>query len=231
MCTDGEPITIEAPFGFDSYSWFKIEDQGIQEVGTAQQVSIADGGTYSLEVGSAYESNGEQKSCYTSLDFFVVPSNRAVYEEIRIDDFSRNNSITVMASGDGAYEYSLDGVSYQDDPLFENVVAGFYTLFTRDKNGCGISEEDIAVVGFPKFFTPNGDGRNDTWQLIGASDDLAQGNITIYDRYGKLLKQMGAVGNGWDGTLNGDPLPASDYWFRVFIDGGKQFAGHFTLKR
>lgn len=231
VCTDGEPITIEAPLGFDSYSWFKIEDQGIQEVGTAQQVSIADGGTYSLEVGSAYESNGEQKSCYTSLDFFVVPSNRAVYEEIRIDDFSKNNSITVMASGDGAYEYSLDGVSYQDDPLFEDVVAGFYTLFTRDKNGCGISEEDIAVVGFPKFFTPNGDGRNDTWQLIGASDDLAQGNITIYDRYGKLLKQMGAVGHGWDGTLNGDPLPASDYWFRVFIDGGKQFAGHFTLKR
>lgn len=231
VCTDGAPLQIEAPLGFDTYIWYDTNGQTFQQIGTTQQVLISDAGNYSLEVGVNHQSGGQTITCYASVDFEVSPSNRAIYEEISITDFSETNSIAVIVSGDGDYEYSLDGLVFQDTALFQDISPGFYTVFTRDKKGCGITEEETAVVGFPKFFTPNGDGANDTWQLIGANSDLIQGNVTIYDRYGKLLKQIAVADSGWDGTINGAPLPASDYWFRVSVEGRKQFKGHFALKR
>ena len=231
VCTDGEPLQIDAPLGFDTYTWYDLNSQSIQEIGNAQQVSIANAGSFSLEVAMNYQSGDQITTCSTIIDFEISPSNRAVFEEITITDFSEINAIAVLTSGDGDYEYSLDGITYQDDTVFNDVAPGFYTVYVRDKKGCGISQEETAVVGFPKFFTPNGDGSNDTWQLIGANSELIQGNITIYDRYGKLLKQIGVADSGWDGSINGDPLPASDYWFRVSVEGRKQFKGHFALKR
>ena len=137
----------------------------------------------------------------------------------------------MSVSGDGDYEFSIDNENYQDEPLFENLDAGFYTVYVRDKNGCGITEEEIALIGFPKFFTPNGDGAHENWQIIGAAEGLLTATVTIYDRYGKLLRQFDTADLGWDGTMNGRQLPASDYWFKVDFLDGKQFKGHFTLKR
>ena len=71
----------------------------------------------------------------------------------------------ILVSGDGDYEFSLDGLAYQDSNTFTNVPPGIISVFIQDKNNCGITEELISVVGFPKFFTPNGDGVNDFWQL------------------------------------------------------------------
>lgn len=231
VCTDGEPLLIDASFGFDFYTWYEINGQTTQEIGNTQQVLISDAGSYSLEVGMQYQSGNQIIICSTNIDFEVNPSNRAIFDEITITDFSQTNAIAILVSGDGDYEYSIDGLVYQDDTLFDDISPGFYTVYARDKKGCGISEEETAVVGFPKFFTPNGDGSNDTWQLIGANSELNQGNISIYDRYGKLLKQITVTDSGWDGSLNGAPLPASDYWFRVSVEGRKQFKGHFALKR
>jgi gliding motility-associated-like protein len=101
----------------------------------------------------------------------------------------------------------------------------------RDINGCGSTEEDISVIGFPKFFTPNGDGRNDTWQIIGGDMNADERAIHIYDRYGKLVKEISTNTEGWDGSMNGQTLPSADYWFRFTLDNGKEFKGHFTLKR
>lgn len=231
VCTDGESLQIDAPLGFDTYKWYSINTQTIQEIANTKQVLISGAGSYSLEVGTSYQSGSQIITCTTSVDFEVTPSNRAIFQEIKITDFSKINAIAILVSGDGDYEYSLDGLVYQDDTLFEDIAPGFYTIYARDKKGCGISEEETAVVGFPKFFTPNGDGSNDTWQLIGANSELNQGNITIYDRYGKLLKQITVSDSGWDGLLNGTPLPASDYWFSVSVEGRKQFKGHFALMR
>jgi len=68
--------------------------------------------------------------------------------------------------------------------------------------------------------------------MIANGDPTAK--IYIFDRFGKLLKQISPLGPGWDGTFNGNPLPSSDYWFRVEYkenDTQKEFRGHFTLKR
>ena len=58
--------------------------------------------------------------------------------------------------------------------------------------------------------------------------------ITIFDRYGKLIKQISPQGAGWDGIYNGKLLPSTDYWFKVIYQEygtPKEFKAHFTLKR
>ena len=114
--------------------------------------------------------------------------------------------------------------------------AGSHTIYVNDKNLCGIAELEVFILGFPKFFTPNNDGNNDTWQVKGLGTDFANSSIVnIFDRYGKLIKQLNAKNGFWDGTFNGQPLVGSDYWFvaeLIEITGDiKTYRGHFSLVR
>ncbi|NOY46920.1 MAG: T9SS type B sorting domain-containing protein, partial [Chlorobi bacterium] len=147
-----------------------------------------------------------QNGCSSVREITVSPSNIATFENIEVIDVSSNNTITVLVSGEGDYEYALNNISgpYQDSNFFENVPSGLHTIFVRDKNNCGIVNEIVSVIGFPKFFTPNGDGYNDTWQVYGVNvASQFESVIYIFDRYGKLLKQLSPQSLGWDGTFNG----------------------------
>ncbi|NJM78616.1 MAG: T9SS type B sorting domain-containing protein [Flavobacterium sp.] len=93
--------------------------------------------------------------------------------------------------------------------------------------------KEIEVIDYPKFFTPNGDGFNDTWNIFGLSS-IPNTKIFIFDRYGKLIKQISPAGLGWDGSFNGEQLPSTDYWFTVEYEENQQakvFKAHFALKR
>ncbi|WP_370003284.1 T9SS type B sorting domain-containing protein, partial [Winogradskyella sp.] len=172
--------------------------------------------------------------CFKDRTITVLPSNIATVTDVEIVDASQNNTITVIVSGEGDYEYALDDVSgpYQDSNMFENVQPGLYTVYVRDRNNCGITEELVSVIGFPKFFTPNDDDKNDFWQVKGINNFFqANSTIFIFDRYGKLLKELDPLGPGWDGTYNGAKMPTSDYWFKVKLQDGRTFTSHFTLKR
>jgi gliding motility-associated-like protein len=156
--------------------------------------------------------------------------------DIKVVDNSDNNSITINTANleAGDYEFALDDQFsfYQNEPYFKNVKAGIHTLYIRDRSNCDIKFIDISVIGYPKYFTPNGDGINDFWHIGGVNGQFqTNSDIFIYDRYGKLLKQLTAISNGWDGTFNGSMLPSDDYWFRVKFQDGREFKGHFALKR
>lgn len=147
------------------------------------------------------------------------------------------NDIQFNVLGDSDYEYAINGGEFQDDPIFLDVPPGVNTVIINDKNGCGTTEPiEFLVVGYPKFFTPNGDGMHETWNILGI-ETLESPSVFVFDRYGKLLAQLNATG-GWDGNFNGRPMPSSDYWFR--FEYGEQDNGalvaktrktHFTLKR
>jgi gliding motility-associated-like protein len=93
---------------------------------------------------------------------------------------------------------------------------GNYTLAVRDKSYCGIAYLNIVILAFPKFFTPNDDGYNDTWKVLGNDTNNIQiAVIYIFDRFGKLVEEVDLNGEGWDGFYNGERLPASDYWYLV----------------
>ena len=149
--------------------------------------------------------------------------------------FEIDNTITVNATPISPdYLYSIDGNYWQESNVFTNIPEGEYTITVLNKFGCGEEKStSIVVADFPKFFTPNGDGYHDTWNIKGTK---ALDNVVIYifDRYGKLLKEIDPNGIGWDGTFNGNPSPSTDYWFKLIYTKDnvtKEFSSHFALKR
>lgn len=231
-CLNSFPETItldsgnlDSNWGNYTYLWSNGE--------TTESIEVNQPGDYTVTISNA-------SNCDQSRTITVEASNIATIEDIVVVDgsLSFNNTVTVNVSGEGIYEYALFNdlgayVYYQDSPTFENVVPGFYTVQVRDvKNFCGIVDQLISVVGFPRFFTPNNDGYRDTWQVYGISEQFqSNSKILIYDRFGKLLKQLDPLGTGWDGTFNGQALPNNDYWFAVTLQDGRVYKSHFTLKR
>lgn len=145
-----------------------------------------------------------------------------------------NIEITVER-GYGEYEYKLDDGEYQLDNIFKDVEVGKHYVYVRGVGSdCGEAIVEVTVVKYPKYFTPNQDGYNDTWNITSLQDH-PEAKINIYDRYGKLIKQILPSSSGWNGLYNGRDLPSDDYWFKVWYedeeDGLVEFAAHFTLKR
>jgi gliding motility-associated-like protein len=187
-----------------------------------------------LVAGSyVFTPNDGQCAVEQTIQTTIYEASLASVEWTVTDAFSDNQMITVLASGAGNYLYQLNYGPQQQSNVFEHVPSGVHTITVYDANGCAdpITEEDVLVVNYPHFFTPNGDGRNDMWNIAGLRSDA---QIFIFDRFGKLLKQLGAESAGWDGTSLGTQLPSSDYWFKVIYDENgvtRQFNAHFTLTR
>ena len=183
-------------------------------------------GTYSVTVTNYF-------GCENSVSVEVFPSNIATITDIKIRDFSgKSNSIEIIVEGEGDYEYALDTYSsYQDSNVFTGLLNKYYTVYVRDKRGCGVVSKEILILDYPRYFTPNSDSHNDYWQIIGMNE-FPEAKIYIFDRFGKLLKQISPISKGWDGTnQKGKPLPSNDYWFTIDIENRPQYRGHFTLKR
>ena len=217
---DNNTSTIDAGAGFDSYLW--------SNGATTQSITISDPGAFSVTVTNNYATI----SCSTTKNFTVKKSNKATITSIETKDWTDNeNIITVIATGNGVYEYSIDGENYQENNQFTGLTSGKYTVYVIDKNGCGTTPPyDVYLLMFPKFFTPNGDGYNDTWKIKFSDIELGL-SIKIYDRYGKLIKTLVTNNDSWNGTFNGAELPSTDYWFVVTRANGLEYKGHFSLKR
>lgn len=175
------------------------------------------------------------------IEFFTTPilelDNEVTMLDNNLSIDPDQNNIEFNVDGNGSYEYAINNGEFQDSPIFNDVPPGMNTVIINDKNGCGTTEPiEFLVVGYPKFFTPNGDFINDTWNVQGIAE-LDNPVVSIFDRYGKFLRQLNAAST-WDGTFNGRPMPSSDYWFRFDYEEeensllvAKTRKTHFTLKR
>ena len=239
ICSTSSDLTIEGPEGFNTYKWYKIEG-GVEELQfEGREFSVNQIGDYMLEATIDYTNNGQTASCQSSAFFSVEQSETATINDIRIEGNTLVNTIEIIVSGNGDYEYSVDGTTFQDSNFFADIPSGETTVYVNDKNGCGIAEEtidielDMDLFGFPKFFTPNADGTNDFWNYMPppTGDDIDLKTIYIYNRYGNLLAQIDPDSPGWDGRANGRRLPSTDYWFRALTNNQEEIRGHFALKR
>lgn len=214
---DGDSTTLTVGANYAQYLWNTGD--------TTNTITVSLSGEYSVQV---FNANG----CSAIKKFYVSPSGVALITNVKIEDFSGNaNSVLVEYSGSGNYEFSIDGIYFQENPLFTGVAAGEYQVLVNDKNGCGLSLPfTVYVLDYPRFFTPNGDGFNDVW-VIKNLNLLPKSTVAIFDRYGKLLKQLTTESTEWNGTLSGAILPADDYWFSIIFEDGKTIKGHFSLKR
>ena len=218
---ENESLILNAGSGFTSYEWNTNPPQ------FTQQITVNSGGIYEVTVTNAL-------NCSKTKTFTIEASGIGTIEEIVINDFQENNSATIEISPTslGDYEYSLDGINYQNSNVFSNLLAGEYTVYVQDKKGCGITLETFYILDYPRYFTPNNDGYNDNWNIKNLERrGLENSLITIYDRYGKLLKQLIGNSSGWNGTFNNEVLPAADYWFTIELTNGKTVKGHFSLIR
>lgn len=208
---------------FYQYQWSTGE--------TTSKLTIYKPGIYNVTITN-------QAGCSSIKTFVVTASDVAIVHDIIVNDMRDNNAITVIARPpDGVettYVYSLDSPAgpFEDSNHFEGVSSGIHTIYIKDTKGCGISAHEATVLATPKFFTPNGDGVNDTWNIIGVNTNFyPNSKIYIFDRYGKLIADVDPKGNGWDGIFEGRQLPATDYWFVVQLDNGRVIKGHFSLIR
>ncbi|MDI6048663.1 T9SS type B sorting domain-containing protein [Flavobacterium sp. XS2P24] len=208
------------------YVWSK--DGNVLTSETAPTLQVNAEGTYTVEVTNSY-------GCSRIKTINVMVSDAAHIESIDIADLTDINTVTINVTGKGEYEFSIDDPNgfWQDSNFFNNVPLGIHDVYVNDKNGCGIVSQTIAIIGAPKFFTPNNDGYNDYWSVKGINQTFNSKSILyIFDRYGKLIKQwVPLLDQGWDGTFNGTPLPADDYWFTLKLEDGRETKGHFSLKR
>jgi len=222
ICNLEPSIYLTIDSNFNSYEWY-YEDGTL--ISSSHNAEITNEGSYNLTVTQV--ENGI--ICENSFLFTLI---RSVLPEIQQVNYGElgNNFIEIIALGDGNFEYSIDGINYQDNNYFPNIQGGCYTVFVRDKEGCGEDSEVVSVIDYPKFFTPNNDGYNDYWQIKGIKK-YPNSNIFIFNRYGQLLKKLSASSLGWDGTYNEKKMFSNDYWFKVDLGNGTVFTGHFSLKR
>jgi len=219
-----------------TFEWLLNGNSIASETGAA--ITPTAGGTYTVVVTNS------MTLCNASASTIVnVSEPPALSAEILTPAFSEQNDILVTVTNPGVnsdYEFSIDGGTWETGDTntsitFADVSVGEHTITVRDVLGCGESSITIMAIDYPLYFTPNNDGYNDTWNIIGLQNQ-PDAKIYVFDRFGKLLKQLSPTGNGWDGTFNGNPMPATDYWFtleyREPLDNTtKNFRAHFSLKR
>ncbi|MCI2227884.1 T9SS type B sorting domain-containing protein [Polaribacter sp. MSW13] len=234
ICLNNLPLTLEAenPGAIYDYQW--TDDTG-NPLGNASTLNVTTGGKYIVTA-----SDQSPDGCSRTRTIIVKESNIAVLEEsfITIIDESNNigsqDNISIYINtidndlGPGDYQFAIfnndnnvriPSIGFQDQPLFENLEGGIYTIIVNDKNGCAPDTTLlVSVIQFPKFFTPNGDGTNDTWLVKGANQTFyPNAKINIFNRFGKLVAQIPIDSQGWNGAYGGKILPSDDYWYDITL--------------
>lgn len=186
---------------------------------TTQQIYVEDASNYTVTVTTA-------AGCSASKTFTTYHYETPVITNITSED----DKIIVSLENYDGFEYSLDGITYQNSPVFERIRGNYYTVYVRNIVGCPDVKQNFIHLEIPKFFTPNGDFRNDVLQFFGM-ENFTPSNISIYNRYGNLIISGSGTDFIWDGTFNGKPLPSSDYWYKITFPDNTIKKGHIALKR
>jgi gliding motility-associated-like protein len=124
---------------------------------------------------------------------------------VNVDELSIDYTPAPNFIGTEVINYSVtDGVLSSEGVLNINVITPEEIQITKPE------------LNIPKFFTPNGDGINDTWNIKWNNiSNYKIIEVNIYNRYGKILKKLNSFDNGWDGTYNGKLMPPNDYWVAI----------------
>lgn len=231
ICTLGSAPTSSQFYTLDTN--LSAADHTFQWFFAGNPIPGASASTYNATQIGTYTVIATNGAGCASVPIDAVVGQMAQGESLEVEHspaFSENPgiSVTVMGGG-GPFLYQLDDLPFQTSNIFTNVSAGTHLIRVVDGN-CTDLSTSVTIIDYPKYFTPNGDGFHDTWNI----GSVGTAQIAIFDRYGKLIKQISPDGLGWDGTYNGRELPSTDYWFTIdYSENGKNktFKAHFSLKR
>lgn len=224
-----ETVLIDSGLPEEEFEFLWYYNEQIME-GSDSSILVSDIGEYKLQV-----INSETGCMSEAVSTQVVQLADPKVSVSVHTDFNNTQKIIVHIANPGQYLFKLEDGVYQDSSVFTNITReGKYQLYIQEKLGCYEKEIEAIVINYPRFFTPNGDGFNDTWNILSLEEDETA-EIFIYDRYGKFLKTITPTSEGWDGMYQGKKMPSDDYWFLVeytgFNDGiPREFKANFTLK-
>lgn len=207
-----------------TFEWFDINGLIPQASNSFYEANAV--GQYGVTITNII--TGCQASAFANVDQSLPPTD---FNYTVTDFFAENPTVVITATPLGQYEYQLDFGPFQESNVFDNIKSGSHTITVRDLEACGALIKEVSIIDYPRFFTPNGDGFNDTWTIENMGADAV---IRIFDRYGKFLIQLSAERQSWDGSLNGQTLEADDYWFTLkYTQNGieREYKNHFSLKR
>ena len=204
---------------FTSYTWLDAEGNVISNQNI---VEFNEEGIYTLEVTSA------DTSCPARRDFEIIFDNQPTILDVDVN----GETVTISATGGlPPYQYSINnGLTWSNDYIWHNVPGGIYDLIVKSKYGCISTAKTFGVLGVPNLISPNGDGKNDYWE-IRALEMYPEAHIKIFDRYGKIFVDRPLTNDfRWDGKYLGNPVPSGDYWYIISMEEGKTLTGHISVR-
>lgn len=195
ICIDAK-TTLDAGPGFDSYLWNTgATTQSIQNVAPGQYwVQLKTGRCTALQTVKV---NAAPQPVISSIDI-------------------KNNTITVnVKGGKGPFQYSLDGIKWQDSNIFTGLPRGEVTVYVKDAYNCTPIHVQVTVPNLLNAITPNGDNKNDyiDYSALAYKKNLV---FTVYDRYGNKLYEANKIRDfKWDGTSGNKKVMTGTYWYTI----------------
>lgn len=209
ICPD-ENIVLETEFTPGFYRWSSGE--------TSPSITVDSPGLYTCLVTNL-------EGCESTATFNVEIITTPIIEGVEVN----GDELTIIMANSGDFQYSINGLDYYNSPVFNIQGLLQINIRVKDRTGCARVFFEYNRIQIPLFFTPNNDGFHDTWEIYNI-DAFPGARLEIFDRHGKLLQQINNLVVGWDGLYNNQPMPSSDYWYKLYYDN-QVISGHFTLKR
>jgi gliding motility-associated-like protein len=225
---EGQVSVIDASSYYaDIYTWHSTAYSGFKH-GPVQNESPVETAEYYVEMSRG--------TCQATDQVTVKVNSKP--QILAIDSIGKRdvNIIALEGRGTQPFLYGVDDQNPTDDSRKYDLRFGKHSFYIVDALGCR-SELYSEFLEAPKiyppaYFTPNGDGVNDTWEVVNLREVYPEALVTIFDRFGKKLAEYKGEESGWDGSYLGNSMPSTDYWYQIDIDEiDKQYVGHFTLIR
>lgn len=217
----GTEAVLNVPNNFVSYQWNGLQAVDLNQNLNTHEVIVTLPGTYSVTVT-------DNLGCNYNLPFEVVLGGAPTITKVE----NHGNSITINVNPSGNYEYSLNGIFWQNSPTFHNIEPKDYEVYVRDFSGCMSDKFHFTYFRIPNFISPNGDGYNDTW-IVRGINQYPNARIKIFDRYGKIFADRKINSNEliWDGYYLGRPVPSGTYWYILYLDQNLEpITGSITVR-
>jgi gliding motility-associated-like protein len=214
---DGQTVDLKASYTSGTVTW---------STGAASdKISVKNSGTYHATVTTIA---GCQVTESATVQFLANPSLNV--PSATLCQFTKER-ITLTAP-DGFVKYEWNGQA--GNSTFSTDKLGSVNLTVTDNNGCQASQT-ITIsshcddVHIPNAFSPNGDGRNDTWVIAGLEGDPTT-TVRVYNRLGSMVFQSQGYATPWNGSYGGSKLPAAVYYYVISTKGAKQvLSGAVTI--
>lgn len=210
------PLDAGAHPGPVSYSWTlngnPLSDQRI--------INASENGNYTVTVTN-------NSGCSTTKTVSVKKVDFPVITEIKIE----NNTVRIIATGNGILEYSIDGSTWQTFGVFYNVPKGNYIAYVRSgSQPCAVTEKIFTIFNVNNIFSPNGDGVNDVWKIEGL-ENYPDSRVKVIDRFGNLVLDKIVKGPfSWNGEHLSRKLPTASYWYHITVSDGRILSGYVVIK-